>query len=149
MLPAAPRIPAPNWRVLRFSGLIRAVPKRHVRQFVGHHRRKLRFIIRSFNGAAVDEYKSSRKGKGIDSLIVHTMELPGIIHPTGVEMLNEAMAEFGEIGIHLGIVAHGHFLFDFLRGFAAQFNVLLRREGVDAGFDLSPLGRDILSGYKR
>jgi hypothetical protein len=118
--------------ILRLGGLIGAMTERYVGEFLGHHSRELRFIVGGFDGATIDEDKTAGKSAGIDGLVVDAVKFPRIVDAAGVEMLDQALPEFAEIGVDLRIIAHGHFLFDFIGGPAAQRDVLLRGKGVGA-----------------
>jgi hypothetical protein len=85
----------------------------HVGKFVGHHARELRFVVRGFDGTAIDEDETAGQRECVYGLVVHAVKFLRIVNAAGIQMLGETLAELGEISIDLGVVAHGHFLLDF------------------------------------
>src|SRR5438874_3600267 len=78
---------------------------RHVRQLVGHHRRELRLVIRHFDRAPVDEYKSPRQRERIDFFTIYAMKFPGILHTVGWKFGNELEAELRQVCVYLRVIA--------------------------------------------
>src|SRR3974377_516941 len=103
-----------------------------MRKLMSHHSGKLCFVVGGLYRASVYENKSTRKSKRVDGLVVHAVEFPGILDPPGIEMLDQMLPDFGQIGVHLGVVAHWHGLLDLIGRLAAELNVLLRSKRIDS-----------------
>jgi hypothetical protein len=126
--------------VLGFGGLVGAVAQGHVGELVSHDRGELGFVIGGFDGASIDENEPAGERKGVDGFVVDAVKFPWIFDAVGVEVIDQAHANFREVGVDFGIVAHGELLAGFAGDLAAEFDVLLSGEGIDAGLELGAIG---------
>lgn len=110
---------------LRFGGLVGAVAKCYVGEFVSHDGSELTFGVGGFDHATIDEQETAEERKGVDAFVVNAMKFPRVIDAASVEMRDETLAELAEIGVYFGVVAQGKFLLNFEGGFAAELDVLL------------------------
>ena len=113
--------------------------QRNVRQLMRHHCRKLRFVVRRFDYAAIDKYISAGQGKRIDGLVVHAMKFKWVLHATRRKFGRQAHPELCKVGVHFGSIAQRQLLRGVQRGLLAQLNVLLRGEHVPSGLELRAL----------
>src|SRR5579859_4504385 len=115
--------------------------QRHMGNFMSHHARKLRFVVRHLNGSAIDENISARQRERIDGLVVYAMEFEGILHSIRRQLGDEPHSQLRKISIDFGVIAKWQ-LFPSIRGRSlADFDVLLRSEHVPSGFQGGTLGR--------
>ena len=98
------------------------------------HARELRLRVRGFNRSAVHKHEASGQREGVDCLVVDAMELEGILHAAGRQLLRQTRTQLCQVSIHLRCVAKRQLLFRIGGRSLAKGDVLLWGELVPAWF---------------
>jgi hypothetical protein len=114
-----------------------------VADLVRHNTGQLGFVARRFERAAVDVNEAARQGEGVDLAHVHHAELVG--ESFAGRFPGQPLAERAKVSLDIGARQEAHLPLDLRCRLAADLNVLLGREEVEAGLEL----RDLLLPARR
>ncbi len=126
-------------RSLRLGSLIGSVAQGHVREFVRHHGRQLRFVVGRLDHPAVYEHVSARQSERVDGFVIYTVEFERILHPARGELCDKLEPELCKVRVHFRIVAERQVPLRVQGGPLPELDILLRREHVPAGLQRGTL----------
>src|SRR5437867_6102447 len=107
------------------------MPQNNVTDFVSHHTRDLRLIIRRFQRAPVDVNESAWQRERINRFVVDDLKLKRILL-TARSVRSQLLAQSVDIRGRLPVVQYRQLALRLLRNLSAHFYVLFGRKKIPA-----------------
>ena len=121
-----------------FGRLVGPVAQGDVTYLVTHDTRKLRFVVGRFDGTPVDIEEPPGESEGVDGRVVDSFELIGVA--LSRRPVSQTTAQAVEVTVDSSVIQQRQLALRFLRGLAAQLDVLLRRKEVPPRLQFRALG---------